>query len=69
MLRASVQTPILLDGLAQAPAKVRTTILNLLQRAPLTTFIQLEEGRERSAPTSRLDEIFAPTALQSVMAN
>ena len=69
MLRASVQTPILLDGLAQAPAKVRATILNLLQRAPLTTFIQLEEGRERSAPTSRLDEIFAPTALQSVMAN
>ena len=43
MLRASVQTPILLDGLARAPAKVRTTILNLLQRAPLTTFIQLEE--------------------------
>ncbi|MFN8492017.1 MAG: hypothetical protein U0350_30730 [Caldilineaceae bacterium] len=69
MLRASEQSPILLDGLAQAPAKVRKTILYLLQQSPLTTFIQVEEGRAHATPTSRLHEIFAPTTLQSVRAN
>jgi hypothetical protein len=68
MLRASVQTPILLDGLAQAPIKVQKTILDLLQHAPLTAFFQLEEGYGKAAPTSRLHEIFAPTTLQTVMA-
>ena len=69
MLRASEQTPILLEGLAQAPAKVRKTILSLLQHPPLTAFIQLEEARNNAAPTSRLHEIFAPMTLQTVMAS
>ncbi len=69
MLHASIQTPILLDGLAQAPAKVYTTILHLLQHAPLTAFIRLEEVRDRSEPTSRLQEVFTSTTLQSVMTN
>jgi hypothetical protein len=67
MLHASRQTPIPLDGLAQAPTKVRKTILTLLQHAPLTAFIQLEEGRDKAAPTSRLHEIFAPKTLQIAM--
>jgi hypothetical protein len=69
MLHASMETPILLDGLAQAPANVRKTILYLLQHAPLTAFIQVEEGQEPIAPKSRLQEIFASTTLQHVLAN
>ena len=69
MLRASIQTPIVLDGLAQAPTKVRKALLGLLQRAPLTAFFQLEEGRDQAAPASRLHEIFVPTTLQTVLAS
>src|SRR6266487_3010776 len=43
LLQASIQNPILLDGLPQAPAKVQATVLALLQRAPLTAFLQVGE--------------------------
>ncbi len=66
LLQASIQSPILLDGLLQAPAKVQATVLALLQRAPLTAFLQLGETRGKAAPTSRLQEIFTPTTLQMV---
>ncbi|MBX2999447.1 MAG: hypothetical protein KF893_13105 [Caldilineaceae bacterium] len=56
MLRASARSPILLDGLHQAPPKVRRTILRLLQKGPLAALIELEENGERDVPTSRLHE-------------
>jgi hypothetical protein len=68
MLRASRHTPLLLDGLSRAPTHVQTMIVNLLQHAPLTAFIQVEETREKAVPTSRLHEIFAPMTLQTAMA-
>jgi hypothetical protein len=69
LLQASIQTPILLDGLIQAPVKVQATVLALLQRAPLTAFLQLVEAPGKAAPTSRLHEIFSPSALQMVIAS
>jgi hypothetical protein len=56
----------LLDALLET---IRNTILQLLQHAPLTAFIQLEESRDQTAPASRLHEIFAPAALQMAMAS
>jgi hypothetical protein len=66
MVRASEQTPILLDGLARMPAKLRATILTLLQSAPLTAFLQVADASGKKGPTGRLFEIFTPTALQTV---
>ena len=66
MVRASEQTPIVLDGLAQTPATMRATILALLQRAPLTAFLQVADDRGKKTPTGRLFEIFTPTTLQMV---
>ncbi len=66
MVRASEQTPILLDGLARMPAKLRATILTLLQSAPLTALLQVADDRGKKTPTGRLFEIFRPTTLQSV---
>ncbi len=69
LLQASAQTPILLDGLIQAPAKVQATVLALLRRAPLTAFLQIGETRGKAIPTSRLQEIFTPTMLHMVTAS
>ena len=69
LLQASMQAPILLDGLAQAPAKVRATVTALLQRAPLTAFVQLVEAQGKTLPASRLQEVFTPTTLQTVAAS
>jgi len=69
LLQASLQAPILLDGLAQAPAKVRATVTALLQRAPLTAFVQLVEAQGKTPPASRLQEVFTPTTLQTVAAS
>lgn len=66
LLQASMQAPILLDGLAQAPAKVRATVTALLQRAPLTAFVQLVEAQDKMPPASRLKEVFTPATLQTV---
>jgi hypothetical protein len=66
MVRASEQTPIVLDGLARTPAKVRATILTLLQSAPLTAFLQVADDRGKKTPTGRLFGIFTPTTLQTV---
>jgi hypothetical protein len=66
MVRASEQTPILLDGLARTPAQMRATIVTLLQRAPLTAFLQVVDTRGKTTPTGRLFEIFTPAALQTV---
>ncbi len=64
-----LQAPILLDGLAQAPVKVRATVTALLQRAPLTAFMQFVEAHDTTPPTSRLHEIFTPAALYTVEAS
>ncbi|MFZ4660797.1 MAG: DUF2283 domain-containing protein [Caldilineaceae bacterium] len=69
MVEASQQTPILLDGLAQAPAKVQATITTLLQQRPLTAFLQLMSAQGKLPLTSRLQEVFTPTALQMVAAH
>jgi len=69
LLAASAHAPILLDGLAEAPAKVQATVTALLQRAPLTAFLQLAEPPGNTPLTSRLHEIFTPDALQIVSAN
>jgi len=69
LLEASIQAPILLDGLAQAPVKVQATVTALLQRAPLTAFLQLAGVPGKIPLTSRLHEIFTPDTLQTVSAN
>lgn len=69
LLQASQQAPILLDGLAQAPLKIKTTVTALLQRIPLTVFMQLVETHDKTPPTSRLHEIFTPDTLQMVAAS
>jgi hypothetical protein len=69
MVEASQKTPILLDGLAQAPAKVQATITALLQQRPLTAFLQLMSAQGKLPLTSRLQEVFTPTALQMVAAH
>ena len=66
MVRASEQTPILLDGLAKAPAKARAALVALLQHAPLNAFLQVIDTRGKTTPTGRLFEIFTPTTLQTV---
>ncbi|MBV7335264.1 hypothetical protein KFU94_44895 [Chloroflexi bacterium TSY] len=69
MMKASEQTPLLLDGLAEIPLTLQTTILNLLQRAPLSGFLQLVEIPTKTPPTSRLHEVFSPTILQTLVTN
>ncbi len=69
LLQASAQSPILLDGLAQAPAKVQSTVAALLQRTPLTSFLQPVEMSGKTPLTSRLHEIFTPDTLQIVAAS
>ena len=69
LLQASLQAPVLLDGLARAPVKVQTTVTAMLQRAPLTAFMQLVEAQGKTPPTSRLQEIFTPATLQTVAAS
>jgi len=68
MVQASVQQPLLLDGLAEAPTKIQKTVKTILARAPLNTFLQMVESQGNNPPTSRLREIFTPAALQTVMA-
>ena len=69
LLEASTQAPILLDGLAQSPVKVQATVTALLQRAPLTAFLQLAGAPGKTPLTSRLHEIFTPNTLQTVSAS
>jgi hypothetical protein len=69
MVEASQQAPILLDRLAQAPAKVQTIVTALLQQTPLTAFLQLSGAQGKLPLTSRLQEIFTPATLQMVTAN
>ena len=60
MVRASEQTPIVLDGQARTPTKVRAAILALLQCAPLTAFLQVADDRGKKMPTGQIFEIFIP---------
>ena len=69
LLQASRQAPILLDGLAQAPVKVQVTVMSLLQRTPMTAFMQLVEAHGKTPPASRLHEIFTSAMLQTVAAS
>ena len=69
LVRASEQTPIMLDGLARTQAKVRATILALLQSAPLTAFLQVADGHGKTMPTGRLLEVFTPMTVQTVAAS
>lgn len=69
MLHAHAQTPLSLDGLERIPVALRLTILNLLQRTPLNSFLQLVDVPLPAMPGSRLRDIFAPTILQTVTAS
>lgn len=68
MVRASTQQPLLLDGLAEAPAKIQRIVKTILGRAPMSAFLQMVESHSGTPPTSRLREIFTPATLQTVMA-
>ncbi|MFN8439126.1 MAG: hypothetical protein U0175_00010 [Caldilineaceae bacterium] len=68
LLRESEQHPITLDGLERAPQSVQKIIQSLLKRVPLSIFLEISERQNGAAPTSRLHEIFAPTALELVTA-
>ena len=69
MLEASTQTTLLLEGLTEIPAALQAIILKLLQRAPLSGFLQLVEVPAKAPPTNRLHEVFSPAILQAVAAN
>lgn len=69
MMQASADTPLLLEGLAEIPSTLQTVILKLLQRAPLSRFLQLVEVPAKTPPTSRLHEVFSPAILQAVTAS
>jgi hypothetical protein len=66
LLQASRRSPLNLDGLAHAPAKVRATVTALLHSAPLAAFFQMVETPVTMSPSSRLQEIFAPAMPQTV---
>lgn len=66
LVQASAQTPLLLDGLTRMPAKLRASIVALLQHAPLTAFLQVADVRGKTTPTGRLTEVFTPATLQTV---
>ncbi len=68
MLQASLQAPILLDGIAQYPSKIRNAVMRLLQELPLTGFIRFSGTQNRPVPASQLQEIFMPTMLDSMAA-
>jgi len=66
MMHASAQTPLSLDGLAKIPSTYQTTILKILQCAPLSNFLQIVEIPMKTPPTGQLHEIFSPQALQAM---
>src|SRR5215213_9063410 len=53
LLTASTKTPIVMDGLAAAPAQVQATVISMLERAPLTAFMQLIKATGNTPPSSR----------------
>ena len=66
LLQASAQAPLTLEGLVRAPARIRKTVISLLQRTPVTSFLQLVEAHDTEPPTSRLSQVFTPAALEAV---
>jgi hypothetical protein len=69
MLHAHENSPIVLDGLGQLPPPLQTTILKLLRREPLRSFLQLLDAPATDLPTGRLPHVFVPAVLQSVAAD
>ena len=69
LLLTHAQTPLSLDGLERIPVALRATILNLLLRTPLNSFLQLVDVPLPAVPGSRLKNVFAPTILQTVTAS
>ena len=68
MLQATVQAPILLDGIAQYPVKVRDAVMRLLGELPLTGFMTFSGTQNKRVPSSQLQEIFMPAMLDSMAA-
>lgn len=66
LLQASEQMPIVLDGLARAPAKIRALVVGLLQRAPLNAFFRVVDVQGKVQVIGRLTEVFSRTTLESV---
>lgn len=69
MREASAQTPLLLEGLSEIPSTMQAIILKLLQRTPLSDFLQLVEIPAKAPPTSRIHEVFSPAILRTIAAN
>lgn len=66
LVQAHSQMPLSLDGLERLPAALQATILTLLHRAPLNTFLQVVEMPAFAQPASRLREIFSPALWETV---
>lgn len=68
MLQVHGNTPLPLDGLEKMPLALQTTILKLLQRTPLNSFLQLVDAPLPMHYASQLRNVFAPAVLQTVTA-
>jgi hypothetical protein len=68
LLQASVQAPVPLDGLADAPMKIQTTVITLLGHAPLNAFLHLIKTPDNTPPAIQLHAVFTPDTLQTVAA-
>lgn len=66
LLKASFEKPLVLEGLENTPIQVKETILYLLQRPPVSNFLQLTEPPDKRFQTSRLCVVFTPAMLQTV---
>jgi hypothetical protein len=67
LAEASLEQPILLEGLADIPTAVRDQVLRIIVQPPVSSLLHLFRPKD-SAPASRLDQIFTPTTLQALAA-
>jgi hypothetical protein len=68
LMQANTQSPLLLDGLIQAPVEVQSIVTAMLKSNPLKTVIQVMETRDQAPLMGRLQEIFTQSTLQTVAA-
>jgi len=66
MMHASIQAPLSLDELSKILSAYQTTILKILQCAPLSSFLQIVEIPMKTPPTGRLHGVFSPQALRAM---
>lgn len=69
MMQVSKTRPLALKNLSDAPLSIQSTVIRLLQQAPISGFLQLTESSPKAAFTSRVPEVFTPAVLQAVAAD